>query len=112
VTGFKIKVVCLKNNKCPNWEHSLRFDTFSTRFANHLIIPVLTLRDLGPSADPARPWGEASAVKVLGPTTAPHTQHHTSITPKKAEVIMKEVESMMPGILPHLSRKIPNSACR
>ena len=86
------------------------------------IIPICAMVFNPPNADPTRSLGEASAVKVLDPTTAPHTEHPTSITPKKVEVVRKGVgalaikmnpipprnnESMMVGILPHLSKSIP-----
>ena len=39
----------------------------------------LALPTIKPSADPARPWGETSAVKAFEPTTALHAQHSTNI---------------------------------
>ena len=88
------------------------------------IIPICAMVFNPPNADPTRPWGEASAVKALDPTTAPHTEHPTSITPKKVEVLRKGVgdvaikmnpvppknkEIIMVGTLPHLSRSIPKT---
>ena len=92
--------------------------------ARKSIIPICAIVFKPPSADPTIPGGEASAVRALDPTTAPHTEHPTNSTPINVEVLRKGVgdvatrrnpvpprkrERIMVGILPHLSSNIPKT---